>query len=87
MPRCMTSTSPEERSASRYLARRLKDCDLLPLEPLGEPLREGEAQVGPALGDLGEAGAHHGGLQAAAHGFDFGQFGHQPSLGFLMPLT
>jgi hypothetical protein len=64
-----------------------QSLDLLAFQALGEPFGKGKTQIGPALGHLGEAGADHGGLQAAAHGFDFGQFGHQPSLGFLRPLT
>ena len=50
--------------------------DRLALEALREALREGEAQVRPALLDLVDAGADHGGLEAAADGFDFGKFGH-----------
>ena len=61
--------------------------DLLAFQTLGKPVGEGKAQIGPALDHLGEAGSDHGGLQAAANGFDFGQFRHQPSLGFLRALT
>ena len=46
------------------------------LEPLVEVLRKRKAQVRPALLDPHEARALHHGLQAAAHGFDFGKFGH-----------
>ena len=46
------------------------------LEPLVEVLRKRKAQVRPALLDPHEARTLHHGLQAAAHGFDFGKFGH-----------
>ena len=46
------------------------------LEPLVEILRKRKAQVRPALLDPHEARALHHGLQAAAHGLDFGKFGH-----------
>ena len=55
MPRCMTSTSPEERSASRYLARRRQGVDVSALQALGEALGKGKAQVRPALLDLRQA--------------------------------
>jgi hypothetical protein len=46
------------------------------LQPLGEVLRQRPAQVAAARLDLGKARAFHGGRQAAAHGFDFGELGH-----------
>ena len=46
------------------------------LEPLVEVLRKRKAQVRPALLDPHEARALHHGLQAAAHGLDFGKLGH-----------
>ena len=46
------------------------------LEPLVEIPRKRKAQVRPALLDPHEARALHHGLQAAAHGLDFGEFGH-----------
>ena len=81
MPRCISSTSPEDRSASRYLARRPRPLDGLALEPLGEILRQRPAQVRPRRAStLHEARALHHGLQAAAHGLDFGKLGHRLTL-------
>ena len=51
-------------------------ADGLALQPVGEILREREAQVRPARLDPHETRAFHHGLQAAAHGFDFGKLGH-----------
>ena len=51
-------------------------ADGLALEPVGEVLRKRKAQVRPARLDAHEARALHHGLQAAAHGFDFGKLGH-----------
>ena len=50
--------------------------DGLPFEPRGEILRQRPAQVAAARLDLGEARAFHDGRKPAAHGLDFGQFGH-----------
>ena len=76
MPRCITSTSPDERSASRYLARRPSPLTVWPFEPLGEILRQRPAQVAAVRHDLVEARALHHGRKPAADGFDFGKFGH-----------
>ena len=46
------------------------------LEPLVEVLRKRKAQIRPALLDPHEPRAFHHRLQAAAHCFDFGKFGH-----------
>ena len=48
MPRCMTSTSPEERSASRYLARRLEGLT---------PALRGARRTAPGRGSADRAGA------------------------------
>ena len=49
---------------------------LLALEARGEALGKGQAQIRTALLDLVEARADHRGLEAAADGLDFGEFGH-----------
>ena len=76
MPRCISSTSPDERSASRYFARRPSPVDGLALETRDEILRQRPAQVAAMGLDLGEARALHDRLQSAADGLDFGQFRH-----------
>ena len=45
MPRCISSTSPDDRSASRYFARRPRPVTVCAFEPLGEILRQRPAQV------------------------------------------
>jgi len=45
IPRCISSTSPEARSASRYLARRAETGHGLALEPPDKILLEGKSQV------------------------------------------
>jgi hypothetical protein len=54
--------------------------DMPSLQALRKPLRQGKAQVRAPLLDLRETGADHRRLEAAAHGFDFGQFGHELQL-------
>ena len=76
MPRCISSTSPDDRSASRYLARRPSPVTLCAFEPLGEILRQRKAQIRPPRLDPHEARAFHHGRKPAADGFDFGKFGH-----------
>ena len=76
MPRCMTSTVPSSRSASRILRPPPDRDDLAAGEPLGEAAREGHAQVAPPLLDLDDGGALHDRGKAAADRLDFGQFGH-----------
>src|SRR4028119_986355 len=56
MPRCMTSTSPDERSASRYLARRPSDAISWPVSRAANPGGGGGGEevggqgLGPAPG-------------------------------------
>ena len=47
MPRCISSTSPDDRSASRYLARRPSPLTVWPFEPLARNPSE-TASAGPA---------------------------------------
>ena len=49
-------------------------------EAAGEAGGKGNAQIGPALLDLHEAGALHDGQKAAADRLDFRQFGHRFTL-------
>src|SRR5690349_16017246 len=42
MPRCITSTSPDDRSASRYLARRPSPVTVRPLRRLAKSLGSGQ---------------------------------------------
>ena len=60
----------------QILGAPVQALDARALEPLVEVLRKRKAQIRPALLDPHEARALHHGLQAAAHGFDFGKFGH-----------
>src|SRR6185437_13572637 len=53
-----------------------KPGDGAALQPLDEILGQRPAQVAAVYVDLGKTRAFHDRLQAAAHGFDFGQFGH-----------
>ena len=76
MPRCISSTSPDERSASRYLARRPSPSTVLPSSRATKSFGSGQRRS-PRCGlDLGEARALHDRLQPAADGLDFGQFRH-----------
>ena len=50
--------------------------DLLALQPRGEILRQRPAQVAAMRDHLVEARVLHRGGKPAAHGFDFGEFGH-----------
>ncbi len=77
MPRCMISTCPPDRCASRYFAPPLQPLDLAPAQPVGETLGQGKAQVGTALVDAREACPTSAGREAAAHGLDFRQLGHR----------
>lgn len=54
----------------------VEPLDTPPGQPLGETLRQGITQVGPALGRQPDTAALKRGRKAAADGFDFGQFGH-----------
>ena len=47
----------------------------------------GNRRSGRRWSDSVKRAPDHGGLQAAAHGFDFGELGHQPSLRFGMAFT
>ena len=76
MPRCISSTSPEDKSASRYLARRPSPMHGLAFDALHEILRQRPAQIAAPRLDLLEARALHDRRKAAPHGLDFGQFGH-----------
>ena len=49
----------------------------LAFEALREILAERPAQIAAARFDLGEARAFHDRREAAAHGLDFGKFGHR----------
>jgi hypothetical protein len=62
----MSSTSPDDRSVSRYLARRPETGHGLALEPLREILRQRPAQIAATHLDLGEARALHRRLQGRA---------------------
>ena len=50
--------------------------DLAARQALGEALGQGKAQILAALGDVHEATPAHDGLEALAHGLDFGELGH-----------
>ena len=80
-------TSPTCRDASAAHRRRRdppgdiwhagRARDTSALEPRGEALRQRKAQVGAARAiTLVETRALHRGRKPAAHGFDFGEFGH-----------
>ena len=77
MPRCISSTSPDERSAEQIFGPPAEAGHGLAVQPLREILRQRPAQIAAAHLDLGEARAFHRGLEAAAHRLDFGQFGHR----------
>ena len=64
MPRCISKTSPDERSASRYLARRPRPSTVLPSSALHEILRQRPAQIGTPRQHLIETRALQRGLQA-----------------------
>ncbi len=50
--------------------------DACAFEPLGEARRKGEAQIGAAQLDAGEARAFEHRREATPNGFDFGKFRH-----------
>ena len=54
----------------------VESLDLPPLEPLGEVLRQREAQVFPALLDARELIADQDRLKAPAYGLDFWKLRH-----------
>ena len=61
MPRCITSTSPDDRSASRYLARRPSPLTVLPLSRFTKSFGSGQRRSPRCATDLVEARAlHHG---------------------------
>ena len=72
MPRCISSTSPEARSAIRYLARRPRPVTVWPVQPRDKILLERKPQVFAPGFHFHDPGALHDGLQAAADGLDFG---------------
>ena len=78
MPRCMTSTSPEARSARRYFARRPSAVTVRPAGARRSARGSGKRRSGRRCSTSSMARADHGRLEAAADGLDFGQFGHQP---------
>ena len=78
MPRWMTSVSPLSRSA-RYISPAATVRTTCRRQPPGEVLRERDAQILAPRLDMREPVALEARLQGPGqHGFDFGQFGHEP---------
>ena len=75
MPRCISSTSPEDRSASRYLARRPRPVTVWPSSRLTKSFGSGQRRS-PRAPRPWRSARPPSPAQAAAHGFDFGKFGH-----------
>ena len=81
MERARHAEMHEQHVAGRQIGQQIfgppaEAGDGVAFEAAGEILRQRPAQIAAVNLDLGEARALHRRLEAAAHRFDFGKFGH-----------